>query len=136
MASNNTRQSILICLSENRRVIEFSEALLGLPGWLSGKESACQCRTRRRQEFDLWFWKSPWRKKWLPTPAFLPWQSHGQRSLEGYSLWGCKESVMTEQLSMRACLHHKALLTGKIFDSDCALKNNQIKAVPSLRKTS
>jgi len=27
----------------------------------------------------------PWRKKWQPTPVFLPGKSHGQRSLEGYS---------------------------------------------------
>ena len=59
-----------------------------------------------------------------------------QRSLEGYGLWGRKESVMTEQLSMRAHTHRRALLTGKIFDSDYALKKNQIKAVPSLRRTS
>ena len=90
------------CLSENRRVIEFSEALLGLPEWLSGKESACQCRRWRRPEFDPWVGKSPWRRKWLSTLAFLPWLSHGQSSLEGYSLWGGKESVMTEQLSMHA----------------------------------
>ena len=31
-----------------------------------------------------------------PTPVFLPGKSHGQRSLAGYSLWGCKESEMTE----------------------------------------
>ena len=68
--------------------------------------------------------------------SILALDSHGQRSLEGYSLWGRKESVMTEQLSMRARMHHKALLTGKTFDSDCALTKNQIKAVPSLRTTS
>ena len=27
----------------------------------------------------------PWRRKWHPTPAFLPGESHGQRSLAGYS---------------------------------------------------
>ena len=32
----------------------------------------------------------PWRRAWQPTPAFLPGESHGQRSLEGYSPWGCK----------------------------------------------
>ena len=42
-------------------------------------------------------WKIPWRRKWLPTPVFLPGEFHGQRSLEGYSPWGCKESDMTEQ---------------------------------------
>ena len=34
--------------------------------------------------------KIPWRKKWQPTPVFLPGNSHGQRSLAGYSPWGCK----------------------------------------------
>ena len=32
--------------------------------------------------------KDPWRKKWQSTPVFLPGESHGQRSLMGYSLWG------------------------------------------------
>ena len=36
------------------------------------------------------------RKKWQPTPVFLPGESHGQRSLVGYSPWGCKESVTNE----------------------------------------
>ena len=43
--------------------------------WLSGKESACQCR---RCRFDLWVGKMPWRRKWQPTPAFLSGKSHGQ----------------------------------------------------------
>ena len=34
--------------------------------------------------------KIPWRRKWQPTPAFLPGESHGQRSLAGYSHWGLK----------------------------------------------
>ena len=42
--------------------------------------------------------KIPWRRKWLPTPVFLPGESHGQRSLVGYSPWGCKESDMTEAI--------------------------------------
>ena len=40
----------------------------------------------------------PWRKKWQPTPVFLPGKSHGQRSLAGYSPWGGKESDTTERL--------------------------------------
>ena len=36
-------------------------------------------------------WKIPWRREWLPTPVFLPGEFHGQRSLAGYSPWGCKE---------------------------------------------
>ena len=40
--------------------------------------------------------KIPWRREWLPTPVFLPGESHGQRSLVGYSPWGHKESDTTE----------------------------------------
>ena len=32
-----------------------------------------------------------WKKSWQLTPVFLPGKSHGQRSLAGYSPWGCKE---------------------------------------------
>ena len=35
-------------------------------------------------------------EKWQPTPVFLPGESHGQRSLVGYSPWGHKESDTTE----------------------------------------
>ena len=37
-------------------------------------------------------------KKWQTTPVFLPGEFHGQRSLVGYSPWGCKESDRTELL--------------------------------------
>ena len=37
-----------------------------------------------------------WRRKWQPTPLFLPGESQGQWSLVGGRLWGCTESVMTE----------------------------------------
>jgi len=43
--------------------------------------------------------KIPWRRAWQPAPVFLPGESHGQRSLAGYSPWGHKESDTTEQLS-------------------------------------
>ena len=42
----------------------------------------------------------PWRKKWQQTPIFLLWNSHGQRSLAGYSPWGHKRvehDFVTEQ---------------------------------------
>ena len=39
-----------------------------------------------------------WRRKWQPTPVPLPGKSPGQRSLVGYSPWGCKESDTTEWL--------------------------------------
>ena len=41
-------------------------------------------------------WEDPCRRKWQPIPVFLPGESHGQRSLVGYSPWGCKELDRTE----------------------------------------
>ena len=42
----------------------------------------------------------PWRRAWQPTPVFLPGESHGQRRLVSHSPWGCKESDMTERLTI------------------------------------
>ena len=61
----------------------------------AGKEPTCQRRRRKRLGINPWVRKIPWRKKWLPTPVFLPGKSNGQRSLADYSPWG-KESDMTE----------------------------------------
>ena len=59
---------------------------LGFLGGAIGKESACQCRRHKRRGFDLWVRKTPWSRKWQPTPVFLPGESHGERRLAGYSL--------------------------------------------------
>ena len=53
---------------------------------------------RRRPGSDPWVGKIPWRRKWWPTPAFLPAESHGQRSLGAYSHGVSKESEVTWQL--------------------------------------
>ena len=66
----------------------FSITCIGLPGGISDKESACQCRRRRRCGFSPWVEKILWRRKWQPTSLFLPGKSHGQRRLVGYSPWG------------------------------------------------
>ena len=44
-------------------------------------------------------WLDALRRKWQPTAVFLPGESHGQRSLAGYSPWSRKESDTTEQLT-------------------------------------
>ena len=48
---------------------------------------------------DPWARKIPWRRAWQSTSAFLPRESHGQRSLVGYSPWGHKELAMTKAIS-------------------------------------
>ena len=65
--------------------------------WRSSLVGIClQCRKSR-------FWslvgKIPWRKEWLPTPVFLPEESHGQGSLVDYSSWCRRELDTTEWLS-------------------------------------
>ena len=62
--------------------------------------------------------KTPWRRARQPTPLFLPGESHGQRSLAGYSPAGCKESdttAMTEHTHAR----------GPLFICDCSTIYNE-----------
>ena len=80
------------------------------PSGASGKESACQCRRHKRRRFDPWVRKILWSKKWQPTSVFLPGKFHGQRSLVGYSPWGCNKLDMTEQLSTQAHMPFYGLL--------------------------
>ena len=60
--------------------LEFPSSQIGLPRWQGGTQSTCQCRRIRRHGFDPWVRKTPWRRKWQPTPVFLPGKLHGQRS--------------------------------------------------------
>ena len=62
----------------------------GLSWWFRWWRICPQCG---RPEFDCWVRKIPWRREWLPTPVFLPWEFHGQRSLVGYSPWGRNTQV-------------------------------------------
>ena len=61
---------------------------MGFEGGASGEEPTCQCRRNKRQGFDPWVGKIPWRRKRQPTPVFLPGESHGQRSLVGLQFIG------------------------------------------------
>ena len=80
-----------------------------------GKESACQCRRHKTQEFAPWVKKIPWRRKWQPTPVFLPGKSRGGGAWRaticvaakswtrlsdgthaGLSMWGIKQ-ICTEK---------------------------------------
>ena len=72
---------------------------LGLPVGSADTESACSAGDTRELGSIPGIGKTHWGSEWLPTPVFLPGESHGQRSLVGYSPQGCKESDTTEQLS-------------------------------------
>ena len=64
----------------------FSDTLhcLGFLCSSVGKECTCQNRRCERCEFDPWVGKILWRRRWLPTPVFLPGESHGPKSLVEY----------------------------------------------------
>ena len=88
------------------------------PGGSDSKESPAV------QDTQVWSlgWEDPWigipwRREWLPTPVLLPGGFHGQRSLVGYSSWGCKESDMTEwlTLSLSHFSHIPQGMYGQIF---------------------
>ena len=71
----------------------------------------CGCRIRRFLQNLLWrslwlsyFTLSCQRRKQQPTLGFLPGKPHGQRSLAGYSPWGCKELEATERTHMHVWL--------------------------------
>ena len=65
---------------------------LAFPGDSGGKQSACN--VGHLGSIPVLGGSLEW--AWQSTSVFLPGESHGQRSLAGYSPWGCKESGMTE----------------------------------------
>ena len=72
----NTERSVFFLL------FQVPSGHQGLPCWLSWYRTRLWCR---RHRFNSWAGKIPWRRKWQPTPVFLPGDSHGQKSLVGYS---------------------------------------------------
>ena len=93
---------------------------IGLPRWLSGKESTCQAG-------DVgWIpglGRFPWRRKWQPTLVFfLPWKPHGQRSLAGCSPWGHQRvghdlvTKWQQQIHVCECRKNIPVSAGRLCD--------------------
>ena len=82
------RHYMLLVTIERNAIME-----LRLPWWLRGKRT---CRQGRTYGFHPWAGTICWRRKWQSNPVFLPGESHGQRSLVGYTPWGCRESDTTQ----------------------------------------
>ena len=61
------------------------------------------------KNLSSWVGKIPWRREWQPALVFLPGESHGQRSLAGYSPWGHTESDTTEWLSTYTYIAYSSL---------------------------
>ena len=97
MHTHTHTQSILGTLTTQQILTGFMTAYThNLPGGTRGKEPACPCRRHKRHRFDPRLRKIPRRREWQSTPIFLPGESHGQRTLVGYSPQSHKESDRTE----------------------------------------
>ena len=71
--------------------ILLKDPVKGFPGDSAVKNPPAM---QRRRRLDTCIGKIPWRREWQPPPVFLPGKSHGQRSLEGYSLPGRKSQTL------------------------------------------
>ena len=121
----NKSQSFGFCFSKGMCVCVCAHTLLHEKGVGEGKESGenrgeerCLCSLIwaslvaqmvkslqcGRPRFDSWVRKIPWRRKWQPTPVFLPRKSHGWRSLVIYSPWSHKQLDPTERLHLMSSI--------------------------------
>ena len=86
-----------------------------IPGSSSSKEPICQCRRHKKLEFNPWVRNIPWKRKWQPTPIYLPGKSHGQRRLVDYSQWAGSELDKTQRLTLSLSLYgHVRLVPGRL----------------------
>ena len=99
--------------------------------WLSRYRICRLCRRHKKRESDPWVRKIPWRRAWQATPAFLPEEYHGQRSLGATVHGGHKELGMTEwltislssiHLSIHSCIHISSIHPG--LGQDCSWSLN------------
>ena len=95
------------CLQILKIIIKLYSVAQNIKNLLAMQETWVQTQVR----------KIPWRRKWQPTPVFLPGESHEQRSLVGCP-WGHKELNITDQLSL-----HFINITVNIIINQCILNN-------------
>ena len=81
-----------------------TNGVYGFSMWSRGIDFTCKCKICKRYKFDPWAGKMPWSWKRQPTPVFLPGESHGQRSLVGYSPWDHRELDQSQQQQLKWCL--------------------------------
>ena len=86
---------------------------MGFPGGSDGKESACG-----RPAFDSWVGKIPWRRKWQSTPAFLPRESHRQRSLAVHGVARVGHDLATKLVLLS---HYLSTFVSILYQISCSL---------------
>ena len=78
-STGNSIQCSIMAIWEKKNLKKWLYISVTDPGGDSGKESTSKWKRQRRGKFD------PWRRAWQPTPVLFSGESHGQRSLVGYS---------------------------------------------------
>ena len=86
----NRRTSLVSVIASGQDAEIFLEQDNPTGGFPSGSvvKNPLPVQEIQETQFNPWVRKIPWRRKWLSMPVFLPGESHGQRSLAGYSPWG------------------------------------------------
>ena len=95
MSFNRLQQSVFIYYQNWGSLVYLD----GLSRWHSEKDSACQCRRQKRLGFNPWVRKIPWRRKWQPTPVFLPGNNVDSRA------WQATVHGVTKS-RIHACMHY------------------------------
>ena len=109
-------------------VSPLSDVSSNISQWLRWQRICLRCG---RPGSDPWVGKIPWRREWLLLPAFLLAESHGQRSLVGYSPWCHKQSDTTERLTLSL----PGFPCGSV-DKESACNATDLGSVPRLGRSS
>ena len=83
-------------MAHSRHSVVFIELNRKAVCKLKVRDKCLPVQETKETRFEPWIEKIPWRREWLPMPVFLPGESHGQRSLVGYSPRGHKELDTTD----------------------------------------
>ena len=86
---------------------ELGEMVMDREAWRAGIHGVARSQTRLS---DFTFTFMHWRRKWQPTPVFLPRESQGQGSLVGCSLWGRRVRHDPSNLAAAACMDMRVVL--------------------------
>ena len=81
--------------TQNQNFYPLQIQITWFPRWLSGKESACQCRQHKRCRFGPWVGKIFWSRKWQPITVFPVWKIPWTEEPAGYSPWSLKDLITT-----------------------------------------
>ena len=107
----------------NGNPLQYSclENPMGRGAWQAAVHAVVKSQTRL-SDFTFTFHFHDWRRKWQPTPVFLPEESQGRGSLEGCGLWGRTESDTTEatQKQQQVIKQFLKLLIKKKFNKNSA----------------